>query len=243
MFGRDPPRAQDERARGPIDDRIGNAWGGDDDQIGDRAGAELSARAAERFVRFAGRQRESLLQLAVREQGMALSDDRGAVEHVAIAIRRPAVANVVGAGEQRHAALAEPADRRHGRGWGARRHDRDFRAGERVGGLREQVWPDGSERERVADRDAALHARRDRPIGDVAQLGGPGLAAVMEMNVDSLAEALGETEDDVELAFDVAVEARGSSPPMRSAPARSAAAIRSGAPFSVVTPLCGKATS
>ena len=60
----------------------------------------------------------------------------------------------------------------------------------------------------MADRDAPLHASGDRSIRDVAQLGGPGLAAVMEMNVDSLAEALGEAEDDVELAFDVAVEAR-----------------------------------
>ena len=41
-------------------------------------------------------------------------------------------------------------------------------AGERVGRLREQVWPDGSERKRVADHDASLHARRDRPLGDVA---------------------------------------------------------------------------
>ena len=80
------------------------------DQIGEGAGAELSPRAAERLVRFARRQRESLLKLAVREQGMALSDDRGAVEHVAVAIRRPAVSNVVGAGEQRHAARAELAD-------------------------------------------------------------------------------------------------------------------------------------
>ena len=35
-----------------------------------------------------------------------------------------------------------------------------------------------------------------------------GLAAVMEMDVDFLAEALGEAEDDVELALDVVIEAR-----------------------------------
>src|ERR1700753_1362850 len=46
-----------------------------------------------------------------------------------------------------------------------------------------------------------LPPRRDRPIRDVAQLGRPGLAAVVEMNIDSFAEALGEAEDDVELAF------------------------------------------
>ena len=59
----------------------------------------------------------------------------------------------------------------------------------------------------MADRDAALHARRDRPLGDVAKLGRAGLAAVVQMNVDALAEAFGEAEDDVELALDVAVEA------------------------------------
>ena len=37
----------------------------------------------------------------------------------------------------------------------------------------------------------------------------PGLAAVVQMDVDSLAELLGETEDDVELTFDVAVKTRG----------------------------------
>ena len=101
------------------------------------------------------------------------------------------------------------ADRRHGRGWRARGHDRDFGAGERVGGLLEQVRRDRSERERVADRDAPLQAGGDRALGDVAKLGRAGLAAVVQMNVDSLAERLGEAEDDVELALDVAVEASG----------------------------------
>ena len=64
-----------------------------------------------------------------------------------------------------------------------------------------------SEREGVADRDASLHAGGDRPFGDVAKLRSAGLAAVVQMNVDSLAEPLGEAEDDVELALGVAVEA------------------------------------
>ena len=64
----------------------------------------------------------------------------------------------------------------------------------------------------MADHDAPLHASGDRSIRDVAQLGSPGLAAVMEMNVDSLAEALGETEDDIELALGVAVETNGIEP-------------------------------
>ena len=63
--------------------------------------------AAKRLVRFHGRQRESIFKLVVREQGMPLGDDRGAVEHVAVAVRRPAVSNVVGAGEHGHAARAE----------------------------------------------------------------------------------------------------------------------------------------
>ena len=60
----------------------------------------------------------------------------------------------------------------------------------------------------MADRDAPLHAGGNRPLGDVAELRSAGLAAVVEMNVDSLAEPAGESEDHVELALDVAVETR-----------------------------------
>src|ERR1700733_5159303 len=81
-------------------------------------------------------------------------------------------------------------------------------AGECVGALCEQVWRDASECERVADRNAALYAGGDRPFSNVAELRSAGLAAVVEMNVDTLAEPVGETEDDVELALGVAVETR-----------------------------------
>ena len=77
-----------------------------------------------------------------------------------------------------------------------------------VGGLLEQTRRDRPERERVADGDAPLKAGGDRALGDVAKLRRAGLADVVQMNVDSLAERLGEAEHDVELALDVAVEAR-----------------------------------
>ena len=38
---------------------------------------------------------------------MALGNDRSAMEHVAIAERRPAVADIVGAGEHQDASLAQ----------------------------------------------------------------------------------------------------------------------------------------
>ena len=170
LFGRDAPGAQNQGARGRST----------------TASATLAAcrRRPDRRLRrrgALGRRRPSALsaslvvsaktssKLAIREQGVALGDDRGAVKHVAVAIRRPAVSNVVGSREQRHAARAEPGRRAARARRGARGHDRDFRAGERVGRLREQIWPDGSERERVADRDSPLHARGDRPMSDVAQ--------------------------------------------------------------------------
>ena len=59
----------------------------------------------------------------------------------------------------------------------------------------------------MADRDAPLQPGGDRALGDVAKFRSAGLAAVMQMNVDSLAEPLGEAEHDVELTLDVAVEA------------------------------------
>ena len=60
----------------------------------------------------------------------------------------------------------------------------------------------------MADGDPPLHAGGNRALGDVAKLGRAGLPAVVQMNVDSFSESLGQAEDDVELAFDVAVEAR-----------------------------------
>ena len=95
----------------------------------------------------------------------------------------------------------------------------------------------------MADRDAPLQPGGDRARGDVTKLGRAGLAAVMQMNVDPLAEPLGETEHDVELTLDVLVEACRVQPAHQIGAGVSAAAIRSGAPFSVITPLCGKATS
>ena len=80
-------------------------------------------------------------------------------------------------------------------------------AGERVGGLVEHGRRNASERERVADRDPTLQAGGDRSLGDVAKLRSADLASVVQMNVDSLAEPLGEAEHDVELAFDVVIEA------------------------------------
>ena len=49
----------------------------------------------------------------------------------------------------------------------------------------------------------------DRALGNVGKLRRAGLPEVVQMNVDSLAERLGEAEDDVELPFHVAVKARG----------------------------------
>ena len=151
-------------------------------------------------------ERESLIEFTVRVHLVTLRDDRDAVQHVAIAVRRPAVANIVGAGEHRHAAGAERLHRRDGRGGRARRHDRDFGARQVIGGLFEKARRNGPERERVANRDAPVHAGGDRSFGDVVNLGCPGLAAVVQVNVDSLAEPFSEPENDVELTFDVSVE-------------------------------------
>src|SRR5579863_742441 len=114
-LGGDAPRADDEPSWRPVDDRVGDARRIDRDEIGDRAGADLPMRAPERLVRLAGDERESLLELAVRKHLVTLGADRGAIEQVAVAERRPAVANVVGAGEHGHPALAERLDRRYGR--------------------------------------------------------------------------------------------------------------------------------
>jgi hypothetical protein len=61
----------------------------------------------------------------------------------------------------------------------------------------------------MADGDPPLHSSRDRPFRDLLKLQGAYLSNVVEMDVDSLSKSLGETEDDVELASDIAVKAGG----------------------------------
>ncbi|MCZ0979219.1 hypothetical protein O1L60_08985 [Streptomyces diastatochromogenes] len=102
--------------------------------------------------------------------------------------------------------LAQPQDGRHvaARAVG---HDRDPGGGEGGGGAVEFGVVDAAEGVGVADGDLAAEAEGGGAGGDVPQLGGAGLAAVVEVQVDALAVAFGEAEDDVELAVGVAVEA------------------------------------
>ncbi|MEU7387863.1 hypothetical protein [Streptomyces tanashiensis] len=102
--------------------------------------------------------------------------------------------------------LAQPEDGRHGSAR-AVGHDRDPGGGERGAGAVEFGVVDVAEGVGVADGDPAAEAEGGGAGGDVPQLGGAGLAAVVEVQVDALAVAFGEAEDGVELAGRVAVEA------------------------------------
>ena len=69
--------------------------------------------------------------IVVAEVG-AVADQHGAFQHVAVAERRPGVADVVRAAEHPHAMRAQERQRRHRRGAGPVAHDRDARLGQPV---------------------------------------------------------------------------------------------------------------
>ena len=121
-LGRDASGSQHQRPRRPIDDGVGYARRLDGDKIGDRADTESPLWVAERLIRLAGRQREGVREFAVGVHLVPLGDDCGAIEHVAVAKGRPAVADIVGAGEHRDAAGAKGIHR------GARARTADMRS-------------------------------------------------------------------------------------------------------------------
>ena len=64
----------------------------------------------------------------------------------------------------------------------------------------------------MAHRDPAIQAGRLGAVRDRRQLGDAALAAVVQMDVDADAAALGDGEDRIEMAVEVAVDADGIEP-------------------------------
>ena len=60
----------------------------------------------------------------------------------------------------------------------------------------------------MADRDPAGEAQRRGPLRDQAQLPGPERPRIVQVNIDADAAPLGEAEDDIEMPFRIAVDAR-----------------------------------
>ena len=137
----------------------------------------------------------------------AVADQHGALQHVAVAERRPGIAYIVGAAEHLDAMLAKQLERRNGRAAGTVAHDRDARAGERVGRAGDAVGRDRAQGEGVADRDLAPQAGRLRALGDREDLREAGFAAIVQMDVDANATAVSDGEDGVEMGVEVAVDA------------------------------------
>ena len=71
---------------------------GQDKKVGFRADLKR-VRAAEHRGRRVRRQREGLLQICVATEVLTVADDASALQHVAVAERRPGVADIVRAAE------------------------------------------------------------------------------------------------------------------------------------------------
>src|SRR3990167_884567 len=95
--------------------------------------------------------------------------------------------------------LAQQLERRNGRAARPMAHDGDAGPGERIGGAGDAVGRDRAQREGMADRDLALQASRLGPPGDFEDLRQTGVAAIVEMDVDSDTTTAGDGEDGVEM--------------------------------------------
>ena len=221
-FGNRVGRNRDRSAAAPTLDRV----------VGE---AEDSGRGAVGEV-------EGELEVGVGEEALAVADQHRPLEHVAVAIGRPGVADVVGAGKDGDAGRDQPLHRRHRHRSRAVGHDGDAGARERFGGAAELVIVDRAKGEGVADRDAAGEAERAVRAGDLAELEAAERTGIVEVDVDADAVPLGDPEDRIEMAVDVVVDAGG----IESADEVGAGADRLveeiGVPGSARMPLCGKAT-
>lgn len=188
-------------------DRFRYAARRDHDEVRAAARGEAVVGEAECRGSLVGDHRGRVAQFPVAHQVTLEADDGGAFEHVGGAVGPPGVTDVVRAGEDADAVLAQTQHGRHGVA-GAVRHDRHPGRGQGSGGAVEFGGVDLPEGVGVADGDGAVEAERRRALRNVPQLPGAGHASVVQMDVDARAMALGQAEDDVELAVHVSVEAR-----------------------------------
>ena len=142
------------------------------------------------------------------------------VERVAIAQRRPGVADVVGAGEHPDAASISRFTGGIGTGPGPL-----VMIATPAPASASAVRPNSAS-STMPSAKAWLTATRPqphrrRPRGDLAQLEAAERAQIMKMDVDADAVPLRDGEDHIEMSFDVVVMPAGSSPPTSSTPRRS----------------------
>ena len=88
-------------------------------------------------------------------------------------------------------------------------HDGDAGLGQKVGRALGQLGRHRAQREGMAHGDLALQAGRPGALGDGVDLGQTAFAAVVQMDVDAHAAPLGDGEDRIEMAVEIAVDADG----------------------------------
>ena len=129
----------------------------------------------------------------------------GAREHVGVAPRRPEIANAVLSETDRDPELDDRGERERVGAPGRNGGERDPLLGQ----LLEQRLDGGvavAEAERVRDGDPALQAEGARALDDQADLPPAERAAVVQMDVDAAAAAVGDPEDRVEMRDGISVE-------------------------------------
>ena len=193
--------------RGRAGDGLGQRPGLDHDEVGRAADGDAVAGDTQHVGGRAGHHVEGQRQFLVVPEIGAVADHHGAFEHVAVAERRPGIADIVGAAEHANTVVAQELQRRDGGAARTVAHDRNAGLGQEVGRALGQVGRHRAQRKGVAHRDLALQAGRPGALGDRTDLGQAAFAAVVQMDVDADAAALGDGEDRIEMAVEVAVDA------------------------------------
>ena len=128
-----------------IEDGLGDGVRGDKHQVGDTARRDAVAVQAENAGRDVGDHGEGVRQILVGEEALPIADDGRPIQHVAVAIGPPGVADIVGSGEDRDAGRREAQHRRHGADPRCVGHDGDLGPRQRLGGPAEVGVVDGAE--------------------------------------------------------------------------------------------------
>ncbi|MNB68066.1 hypothetical protein D3C75_145640 [compost metagenome] len=145
-------------------------------------------------------------QVRIGVEARSIAQQHRPLQQVAIAIGPPAVADVVVAGKHAYTRVVQCAQRRER--MVARRvaHDRHACGSQRLTHLQRPRQWHLAQRISVTDRHPALQARRARARSDPQQLRQPGLARLVQMDVQAHAIALGQPEQQRKLAVGIPVQ-------------------------------------
>ncbi len=207
VTGHDPAALEHQLADRAYDDGLGRGAGVDHDQVGHGSNRRAVGLEPQGAGPSMGRRVQRQLDVLVAAEGAAVGDVHRPFEHVAAPVGAPQVADAVVTAGDVHAGGPQLPDRRHREAVDRRGQDGHAGLGQLGGDAVLGGLVGLAERVGVAHRDPATQPGEPSPFRDELQLPDAERAAVVQMDVDAGAVALGEAEHHVEVPYGVAVDA------------------------------------